>query len=313
MPVHWLTMAAGALPAVGRLRRRYPFDLIDAHFVYPDGLAAVALGRVFRVPVVLSARGSDVHEFSTLATIRPLIRLALRSCDGVISVCGALRDRMVELGADPAKITVVPNGIDVAAFTAEDRGLARQRLGLPAGDRVVVSVGSLTENKGHHILAEAFGRLLALEPGARLFVVGEGPYRPMVEEKVRALGLVDRVILVGERPNGELRYWYSAADCSCLASLREGWANVIMESLACGTPVVATNVWGAPEILTTPEVGLLCAREPEDLCAKLGVALGRTWDRAAIRAHVAGRTWETVGREVAEVFEGVLARRAVPR
>lgn len=313
MQVHWLLLLAGALGAVRRIQRSFPFELIDSHFIYPDGLAAVALGRLLRVPVVLSARGSDVHEFSHLPTIRPLIRRALRSCDAVISVCGALRDRMVELGAPAEKISVIPNGIDPQLFPLLERAEARAALGLPPDAQIVLSVGALKELKGHHVTIEALEGVLASFPRARLHIVGEGPQRPALEAQIAERGLGERVVLVGERPNRELHLWYNAADCFCLASSREGWANVLMESLACGTPVVATNVWGAPEIVTTPEVGLLCAREPGDLAAKLQAALARPWDRAAIRAHVAGRTWETVGREVAAVFGGVLARRGASR
>lgn len=309
MHIHWLLLLTGALPAVRRLRRSFPFHLIDSHFIYPDGLAAVALGRLLKVPVVLSARGSDVHEFSELPTIRPMIRRALRSCDAVISVCGALRDRMVELGAPGEKISVIPNGVDARIFPLVERSEARGALGLPRDAKIVLSVGALKELKGHHVTVEALARMLPSVPQARLHIVGEGPERPALEALIGARGLGDRVVLVGERPNRELYLWYNAADCFCLASSREGWANVLMEALACGTPVVATNVWGAPEIVSTPEVGLLCTREPGDLAAKLQAALSRTWDRAAIRAHVAGRTWETVGREVAGVFEEVLARR----
>jgi len=312
MHIHWLSLLVAALPVARRLRREFPFDLIDGHFVYPDGLAAVALGRMLGVPVVLSARGSDVNEFSRYSTIRPLVQLALRSADGLIAVCGALRDRMVELGTAPHRVAVVPNGVDAEVFAPVDREEARHRLGLPRRGKIVVSVGSLIERKGQHVLVEAFGRLGDAEPSARLYIVGAGSFRPVVEAKIRELGLSDQVVLVGERPNGELRYWYSAADCSCLASSREGWANVIMESLACGTPVVATNVWGAPEILTTPEVGFLCRRDPADLSEKLVAALRRRWDRRFIRAHVAGRSWAQVAQEVDGVFRRVLGRCSEP-
>lgn len=306
MQLHWLLMLLGALPTLLRLKKSFRFDLIDSHFIYPDGLAAVALGRLFKVPVVLSARGSDVNEFSLFPTIRPMIRQALRSSDAIISVCGALRDRMVELDTDAEKITVIPNGVDAQVFPLVERPEARSALGLPRDAGVIVSVGALIERKGHHVAIEAMRSVLESVPQAKLYIIGTGPYRSVLEAKIRERGLAERVVLVGGRPNQELYLWYNAADCSCLASSREGWANVIVESLACGTPVVATNVWGAPEILTTTAVGLLAERDPTDLSGKLTAALTRTWDRGLIRSHVAGRTWETVGREVQTVFERVL-------
>jgi len=309
MQVHWLLMVLGTLPTLLRLRKSFRFDLIDSHFIYPDGLAAVALGKLFKVPVVLSARGSDVHEFPRYPTIRPMIRRALRSADAIVSVCAALKDCMVQLGAETDNISVIPNGVDSQVFPLVDRLEARHALGLPLEGKNILSVGSLLELKGHHLTIAAMRGVLGLLPDATLHIIGTGPYRPVLEEFIRTEGLTEKVILLGAQPNRELYLWYNAADCFCLASSREGWPNVIMESLACGTPVVATNVWGAPEILTTPDVGLLTERTPEELCAKLVAALTRPWDRHLIRNHVAGRSWEAVGREVQAVFEKVLARR----
>jgi len=309
MQVHWLLMLMGALPTLLSLRKSFRFELIDSHFVYPDGLAAVALGRIFKVPVVLSARGSDVHEFPRYPTIRPMIRRALRSADAIISVCAALRERMVELGAEADQITVIPNGVDVQVFPLMERSEARSVLGLPQDEKIILSVGSLIELKGHQVTIDAMQRVLESVPRAKLYIIGTGPYRSVLEAKIRERGLTERVVLVGGRPNRELYLWYNAADCSCLASSREGWANVIVESLACGTPVVATNVWGAPEIITSDEVGLLTEREPSDLCEKLRLCLLRNWDRSVIRQHVAGRSWSHVAKEVQSVLTSAIRCR----
>jgi glycosyltransferase involved in cell wall biosynthesis len=143
-------------------------------------------------------------------------------------------------------------------------------------------------------------------PDVHLCIIGEGRERESLQSMIGHLGLDERVELLGHRPNEELSLWYNAADVFCLASSREGWANVLMESMACGTPVVATNVYGAPEMITKDVVGILVERNEEAIAEGLIAALERPWDRQVIREHVAGRTWDVVAREVRDVFQKVL-------
>ncbi|MEW6327533.1 MAG: glycosyltransferase family 4 protein [Thermodesulfobacteriota bacterium] len=306
MPFHGLSLFLATLNLVKRIYQGFPFDVIDGHYIYPDGFAAVLLGKILNKPVVLSARGSDIHQFTGFKSIKPMISYALGHADHVISVCGALKQEMVKLGIDDDKITVIPNGVDTERFQPVDKEGARERLSIANNAKIIVSVGSLTENKGFHVLFDALRKLRQKDIQIHLYIVGEGPYRPVLERQVKDLKLNRNVTIAGERPNSELKLWYSAADVFCLASSREGWANVIMESLACGTPVVATRVWGAPEILTSPDVGILVDRTPESLGQGLQTALETPWDRDKIRAHVEDRNWFKVAQEVKAVFEAVL-------
>lgn len=306
MPFHGVSLFLSSMSLVKRLYRDFPFDLIDGHYIYPDGLAAVLFGKYFKVPVVLSARGSDINQFAGFRTIRPMICCALRQADHVISVCSALRQEMMNLGIDGEKISVIPNGVDTQRFHPLGRAASRNLLGIPEHEKVVLSVGALILRKGFHLILDCLPDLIRHHRDLHLYIIGEGEYRLQLEEKIRSLGLHSWVTLVGERPNDELSRWYSAADVFCLASSREGWANVIMESLACGTPVVATNVWGAPEILTSSDVGILVEHSSESIFHGLKMAMERTWDRAMIRAHVERRTWLKVGEEVRAIFEQVL-------
>src|SRR5205807_9313740 len=140
------------------------------------------------------------------------------------------------------KIQVISNGVDTVRFQPVDAKSARKQLGLPEKGAIAVSVGSLIESKGHHLLIRAVAKLTERIPGLRLYVIGEGVYRAKLEELVREKQLQGRVFLLGNRPNEELSLWFSAAHISCLMSSREGWPNVVSEALACGTPVLATRV-----------------------------------------------------------------------
>lgn len=311
MPFHGLLMASGILRLAARLHERHRFDLIDGHFIFPDGLAAVLAARMLKIPVVLSARGSDINQSYTFRTICPQIVYALRHADRIVSVCNALKAMMCDLGIPEKKIEVIPNGIDIKRFTVSDRFEARDRLGIPREENMILAVGGLIPRKGHDFIVRSLPMVLKRHPKARLHIVGEGPERSAIQAVAGALGLSERVKLVGHRPNADLGLWYNAADVFCLASLREGWANVIMESLSCGTPVVATNVFGASEIITNKNVGTLVEGIPEAIAEALSGALEGPWDRQIIREHVARRSWEVVAGEVRDVFELVLGRRNI--
>jgi glycosyltransferase involved in cell wall biosynthesis len=298
MVFHGLLMFAGSAPLVKRLHAQKEFQCIDAHYVYPDGFAAVLLGKTLRIPVVVSARGTDISLFPSFKLIRPMIQWTLRQSIGVAGVCEALKDAMVELGASPDTAQAIGNGIDIDRFTPVDRREARRRLKIAEGAKVVVSVGSLVPVKGHQFLIPALALAAQRHPSLRLYVVGEGILGRKLEEQAQAEGIGDRVFFVGRKPNEELKDWYSAADVSCLASSREGWANVLLESLACGTPVVATRVWGTPEVLNSADLGVLVEQDVESIAQGLELALARQWDREALVRRATSRTWEVVARDV---------------
>lgn len=229
----------------------HKFDLIDAHYFYPDGVAAVRLGRAFNIPVVVTARGTDINLIPNFAAPRRMIVNAAKRADGVIAVCQALKDRMVELGVPASRIAVLRNGVDLELFRPDGRTAARNALGLTR--RTLGSVGWLIERKGHHHAIDA----LPLLPDTDLLIVGEGPERGALQRQAAALGVADRVRFLGSLDQERLSRVYRALDALVLASSREGWANVLLEAMACGTPVVASAVWGTPELVTGPAAGLL--------------------------------------------------------
>jgi glycosyltransferase involved in cell wall biosynthesis len=308
MTLYGLSMFLGSLSAVRKLFQQWPFDIIDAHYLYPDGLAAIMLGKYFRVPVVVSGRGTDLNLYSQLKLIRPLlVRVAAKS-DGLIAVSRSLAEVMEDLGANPEKIRVIPNGIDPELFHPLDKAVARQHIGLAAG-RILLTVGSLIELKGIHLLVDALEKL---HRSGRLdfstYIIGKGEMKGRLQSQIAGFNLQDRVFLVGEVPNADLLYWYNAADLFFLGSSREGWPNVVSESLACGTPVIATRVSGIPEIISSPELGLLIERDVEGFAEALIAGFGKNWDRNLIARAGQARTWSRVAEEVVDFFAATIER-----
>jgi glycosyltransferase involved in cell wall biosynthesis len=290
--------------ALGRLLADgLAFDAIDAHYVYPDGVAAVWLGRHFGKPVVITARGSDVTELPDYAVPRWFIRRAVARADGLVGVSSALRDRLIELGADPARAVVLRNGVDTAAFHPVDRDAARAALGLTRP--TLVSVGGLVERKGHHRTIEAMLEL----PEFDLIIVGEGPERVALEAQISSLGLGGRVRLLGPHPHARLPQFYGAADAMVLASSREGWANVLLESMACGTPVVASNIPGNPEVVREPAAGLVVENNtPAGIAAGVRRLFADPPARAATRKYAERFGWEETSAGQMALFRRVLGR-----
>ncbi len=291
-------MFLGCLPLARRLHRETKFDCIDAHFIYPDGFAAVLLGKSLGLPVIVSARGTDINVYPSFRFIRPMITWTLRQAAGAIAVSTELKNKMVALGVPQTGIQVISNGVDVERFRPLDARASRRQLGLSEEGRMIISVGSLIESKGHHLLISAVAALAHKFPDLRLYVLGEGIYRSSLEGLIREKGLQDLVFLTGNRPNEELALWFSAADVSCLVSSREGWPNVVSESLACGTPVLATRVGGIPEIINSPKLGTLVERDVSSVAAGLEQSLNQVWNRSQVAQLGSTRNWGAVAAEV---------------
>lgn len=286
-----------SLATVARVRREFRFDVIDAHFAYPDGLGAVLLGKVFGVPVTITLRGT-IRKLSRYLLRRVQIRYALASAARVFTVCDDLKRAATDLGISPDHVEVVPNGVDLAKFRRVDQGAARSGLRLPAGCPIIISVGGLVERKGFHRVIEVLPALRRQFPGLIYVVVGgpsvEGNYEPELRRLVGELELRDAVVFAGPQPHDRLHLWLSASDVFCLATSNEGWANVFLEAMACGLPVVTTRVGGNAEVVPSEEYGFLVEYgSRDDLERALGHALERQWDREGICAYAAENTWES--------------------
>jgi glycosyltransferase involved in cell wall biosynthesis len=302
----WLLYRA-TLPIVRRLCAEGPRpDAIDAHYLYPDGVAASWIGQALNLPVVITARGTDVTLIPRYRLPRALIQRAIRDAAALVTVSGALKQALVGLGAPDNKVTVLRNGVETTLFhPPEDRAAARAALRLT--QPTLMSVGWLIERKGHHRIIEAMPAL----PGYTLLIVGEGPERANLAALIERLGLADRVRLLGARPHTELPMLYGVADALVLASSREGWANVLLEAMACGTPVIASNIWGNPEVVRSSDAGVIMSHNtPEGIVGATRALFASLPDRAATRAYAEQFSWdETTAGQIA-LFRRVSGRQS---
>lgn len=298
-------LARWARASVARLLDEgFDFDLIDAHYFYPDGVAATMLGKYFNKPVVITARGSDLTLFPKFKVPRKLIMEAAGNAAAIITVCNALRDEALSLGADPSKVVSLRNGVDLQLFQPVERDAVRARLGLTGF--TLLAVGHLVPVKAQHLAVSALAEL----PDVRLLIAGHGPERAMLEQLAERLGVASRVSFLGALPQAQLRDYYGAADALVLPSEREGWANVLLESMACGTPVIASRVWGTPEVVAAPEAGLLMAeRTPAALAGAVRALRAANIDRAATRRYAERFSWDDTTAGQLDLFARVLGRR----
>jgi len=294
-------MAAGLLGPMRSLRHEFPFDVIDSHWAYPDGVAAALLARRFRVPLAITVRGDDMNVFLKDFWRKPWIQWSLKRADLVIGLSNELKDIAVAAGVPSSRVAVIPNGINPESFYPIDRKLARAHLGLPASGRFLLSVGRLHTSKGYPILVEALSRLIGKFPDLHAYIVGapdhEADARPGVHEAAVRSGVLERLHLVGAQDPALLKYWYAAADLFCLPTAREGSANVVLEAMACGLPCVTTPVGGNPDVIADREVGFLAGPDVRSMTEAIAAALSRSWDAERISKHGRRRTWGTVAAE----------------
>jgi teichuronic acid biosynthesis glycosyltransferase TuaC len=296
-----LLLAAGSFAHLLRVRNEFPFDIVDAHWAYPDGAAAAILASRLRVPLAVTVRGDDINVFLGEFSRRPWIRWALRKADLVIALSTELKGIVAAAGIAESKISVIPNGINPENFHLVDRQLARSRLGLPSEGRFILSVGRLHRSKGFPVLIEAAGHLAKRFPDLHVYIVGppdhEADARPQILEVAARCGLVDRLHLVGAQDPELLKYWYGASNVFCLPTAREGSANALLEALACGLPCVTTPVGGNADAVSTRDVGYLVEPGARPMSEALAAAITRSWDARRISQHGLRRTWQTVAAE----------------
>lgn len=304
-----LFMALGSYFTLRRLKAR-GHNLIDAHFAYPDGHAALKLGRWLGLPVTVTLRGTEMPQ-SRNPTQVPKLREVFRDADKVITVSDSLRRLALTLGLKEERGQVVGNGVDADKFTPVPRQEARTRYHLPENAQALITVGGLVERKGFHRVIDCLPELLKTHPGLHYLVVGgpcpEGDMSQALKDQAMALGLGQRVHFLGSIPPDELKWPLSAADVFVLSTRNEGWANVILEAMACGLPVVATDVGGNAEVVCRPELGEIVPFDDHAaLTQALDRALGKAWDASALRAYAEENSWDNRVKALARIFMSTL-------
>lgn len=305
-------MALGSLSTLIKLRKQ--FNIIDAHFAYPDGFAAILLGKWLKIPVTITLRGTEV-PLSKMPGRKARLLTALNNATRVFSVSESLKQHVVSLGAESGKIRVIGNGIDIVKFSPLATSVARAELNIPDDAKVMISVGALVDRKGFHRVIEVLPALAATYPELVYLIVGgespEGNIRERLEHQVKMLKLEKNVRFLGAYPSEKLKVPLSAADLFVLATANEGWANVFLEAMACGLPVITTEVGGNKEVVNDTNLGTVV---PFDDSAALLTALIQgfetVWNRSLITQYAQENSWDTRVKILIEEFKRIASKIA---
>lgn len=306
-PFNGWTASRALLPAV----RDFAPDLIFSCFLYPDGYAALKIGKALAIPVVAMSIGSDINRIGDPISAMHT-RTVLREADFLVAVSGDLCSKAVAMGASPEKARAVVNGCNLAVFHPMDRLAARQKLHLDPAAEAVIYIGRMDVKKGLRELVEAAALLHPERANLHVYLVGEGPDRSLIEYSIQAHNAASYIHPMPSCAFDDVAVWMAAADLVTLPSYMEGCPNVVLEALASGRPVVATKVGGIPEIMSGECGQLVPPGESVALAQALALVLDKSWDAEAISAH-GSRSWETVAAELLEIFESLVSSRKEAR
>jgi teichuronic acid biosynthesis glycosyltransferase TuaC len=282
-------------------------DVVLGAWAYPDGFAAVALAEMLDVPAVVKLHGSDMNVVARWPGPRRMLEWALPRAERVVAVSAPLGQRAIELGVDPTRVDVVPNGVDREQFRPRDRSAARRQLGLDEAGQVVLYVGHVTRAKGAFDLVEAFAASRELR-SAKLCVVGDGAEVEACRNLASARD-VDATF-AGAVKHEQIADYLAACDVLALPSWNEGMPNVVLEALASGRRVVATRVGGIPDVVTTKLGELTEPRDISGLAAALTRVLSTPYEPEAVSAALERPDWDGSGRLLYESLLSALASRA---
>lgn len=302
-------IARAVLPLARKLHAERPFDLVDAQFFYPDGPAAARIARALGVALSIKARGSDIHLWGTKGFARKAMLAAAKQAGGTLAVSAALKADMAAMGMDVGRIAVHYTGLDHTRFRPLPRAktraalVAEAGLAIPADAPLLMGVGNLIPLKGHDLSIAAMTDL----PEAQLVIAGAGPEEASLRSLVSTLGLGSRVHMLGSVRPDALAQWLSAADVFMLPSEREGLANAWIEALACGTPLVISDVGGAHEVVGQPSAGRLAAREPEAIAGAVAELLANPPSQAEVAANAARFSWDANAAQLAAHYARIVA------
>ncbi len=311
----WLQGVAMAARVRREFAARHPGwvpDVIDAHFAFPDGYAALSLGRSLGVPVVVTCHGSDLRQYPDIPIAGAMTRRVLCEADRVVAVSSELLQASLRLGCPPERAQSLSNGVDPRKFALRDKASCRARLGLPLARKIGVCVANLVEVKGQSLLLQALAELRRQGGEAPLLVlVGDGPCRARLEREAEALEAAGDVMFVGRRAHYEVAVWMGAADWLLLSSHAEGWPTVYFEAMACGRPVITTAVSAARDAICRPEYGIVVEpRTPQAFAAAIAAASLSDYDEGFIRAHAEAHSWERWAETALDIFDQAGAGRA---
>jgi teichuronic acid biosynthesis glycosyltransferase TuaC len=285
--------------------RSFAPDLIFSYFLYPEGYAALQIGKALSVPVVARSMGSDINRIADPISAMHT-RTVLREVDFLVMVSRDLRKKALAMGASPERICTMINGCDTSVFHLGDRLQARKKLNIDLPAKAIVYIGRLDVNKGLRELVEAAVSLHPEHPDMHVYMVGGGPDNSIIQHDIDGSNAAGYIHAMPACAFDEVAVWMAASDLVTLPSYMEGCPNVILEALACGRPVVATNVGGIPEIMSDVCGSLVPPRDPAALAQALAAVLATAWNPVTISAHMS-RGWNDVSAELLALFESLVS------
>jgi glycosyltransferase involved in cell wall biosynthesis len=292
---------------VRRSRDEFNFNCIFALWAYPDGFASVLIAKILKKPILIQILGSDINHYVDYYLRRKMIYYTLKNSDAVTAVSNALKKRVIDIGIPEEKVTFNPNGVDTAKFYPSDKYETQKRLNLPQKKYIILFVGNLVSVKGISYLLEALHIIKNdFDKNILLIIIGDGILKNNLENQVKRLELIENVEFKGVRPHNEIPFWMNASDLLCLPSLNEGMPNVVLEALACGKPVVATNVGGIPEIIQNEKNGILVKPcDPEQLADAISKVLTTNWNHFDIARSVEKYSWESSAKRIYDILSKI--------
>ena len=280
----------------------------------PTAAIALIVGWLRGIPVVVSVRGADLNTALRSAVGRWLTRFIIDRASQVLTVSDEFKDVLASEIRCRKPLAALYNGVDITQFRPRPKAMCRREVGLPEDGPIALYVGGLIHRKGVDVLLRALASDTGFqEQGLSLFLAGEGPQLSSLRAQASAMELEIRVNFVGKVSKNQMHLWMGAADMLVLPSYSEGRPNVVLEAMACGTPVIATAVNGTREVVTDEDDGLLF--EPGD-----AVGLARCMTRLLVEPELAerlsangpekirrlGLSWQAHGRRLMGIYHDIL-------
>jgi len=304
-----VTYCLAVLPIALRLRKTWKFNLVDLHWTFPDLPVGRLLSRLLRVNQLTTIRGMAGLHLNEFSIPSLLVRYLLPKSNHVITLSDRLKDICISRGVSEDKIQTIRNGVDGNRFDHLDQTDCRDKLELSHSNRIILGVGYCTPNKGFDRIIRALPEIVQQYPETHLYLIGpngafaQGDCSEELKQLAEELEVVDHVHFVGEVTNKNLSTWYNASDCFCLSSRSEGCPNVLLEALACGCPVVATDVGSVPELVEDSSMGNVVRNSKEGVQSGLLSVLSQSHDRKAIATRMRKYDWDWCARQVVHIYK----------
>ena len=291
-----------------RFHRKERIDIINAHWLYPDSIAAYFIAKILGIPLVITALGSDVHRDISRKYFGNIILWVLKRVQKVTTKSNSLKEILTKKGVSQEKIEVIQNGIDIDKFDVLDKFKCKQDLNLQLYYKYIVFIGRLETVKNPQILIEAVELIskMKFDQKIKVIMIGNGSLEEDIKNQIKDSKLTDFFILKNKVSHSEIPKWINSADLLCLSSLNEGHPNVIMEALACGCPVVSSNVGDVSEYINKSNGIIFKKKSKSDLAQALIAGMANKWNRQTIRNSVIDMTWEKSAEKYLTLFDSSL-------